>query len=114
MYNLLYKQHDNSNSLDRVLNYVMRGDEFFYLHLRNSFTWHCNLLLLESIPNVPLGIILSDADNVIPVNQIATYIQSVLPKQPVTILKSCDHGGFSIDSEQREIVLKQIANVIVD
>jgi len=110
MYNLLYKKR-NSSSLERVLDYVMRGDGFFYIHLRHSFTWHQNLIFLDEI-SAPLRVVLSDADQVIPVKQIEAYAKSA--SQPVTVLKNTDHGGFSIDSAHTAWLVDELSGLVVD
>lgn len=101
--NMIYKVPSTSH-LDRVLEFIMRSDYFFQKHLRNEFHWHENILFIEDVQkDIPLLVIVSDGDQVIPSKSILKYLEEKKPiheNMKVLILPNhAEHAEFLVHSE---------------
>jgi pimeloyl-ACP methyl ester carboxylesterase len=112
LYSILYKQP--RSPYERFMGYLIREELFFNAHARRHFFWYRNIVFLEDIATgiIPVLVVLSDQDEIVPVRRTLEYVQKYnagqrlrLPEQGVVceepsgpvdliFLQDCDHGGF--------------------
>jgi len=71
--NILYRR--SSSAFERLLDYLIREELFFYAHARRHFYWFANVLFLEDVPNIPVLVVLSERDDIIPVKRTLAYVE---------------------------------------
>ena len=123
-----------SSLLEEVLHYIVRAELFFNCYMRRSVYWSINILFLEDIPAAtPTCVVLSENDNIVPVESVREYIQQfqqgTSPVQRVVgineecsfsssgvggakvrllYLENLEHGGFLFKDEAMEQVLHEV------
>jgi len=112
LHNILYHETVDDDACERVLDYIMRREVALEHHLKRDFYWFQSCLFLEDVPtgDVPVFVVLSDNDPLVPSAQVRDYVQrynagdyidveSAKHAEPVatvdlTWLERCDHSGF--------------------
>jgi len=104
---ILYKEANDDAEM--LFKYFLRSELFFNLHCRRHFLWLDNILFLEDISeNTPALILVSELDDVMPVESICkAHEEKKLRHIDVLKLEGVTHGGF-LFSNQREKVAKAI------
>ena len=106
------------NSRERIANFIFREELFWNYHARRFFFWYANILFLEEVSaEIPIAVILSEQDEVVPVKASKSYVEKYIARHKgdhdveLVYFNNCDHGGWLWNVEQRRRVAKAIESV---
>lgn len=110
---IVYK--DALTDAEKLFNFFLRSELFFSNHMRRHFLWDKNILFFEEIPlRCRTLIVLSDEDEIMPVDEILTVYDAAIKDDAqdvahihVEVLEQTSHGGF-LFADSREHVIRKL------